>query len=175
MKAVGFGALAILAMSAGLGMSAGAARAADPPHPLLDAALRCRAVTDDQARLRCFDAAITPIEAGIAGRSIVMVERRQVQRSFFGLSVPRFLRGGDEEDEQQEVRQLDGIVQSASHTGYQLWRVVLREGGTWQTIENSSRQELPRAGATVRIERGPVGNYWLSVNGRRAIRAQRVQ
>jgi len=169
MKGLKVGMLAFLATTAM------PAWAQDPPHPLLDAALRCRSIADDQARLRCFDAAITPIQQGITERRVLMVERREVRRSFFGLSIPRFLRGADEENEADAPRELQTTVQSASHTGYNMWLLTLQEGGTWQTIENSSRQDLPRPGAPVKIERSALGFYWISVNRRLALRARRIR
>lgn len=131
----------------------GVGQASQPaqPQPLLDAALQCRALTDDAERLRCFDAALGQLAQAAAGGSLVLAERRLVE---------------------PPPRLVEGLVRSAREFGYQRWLITLDKGGTWQTIENSDGEPLPRPGQKVRIERTALGGYILEVDGGRNIRAR---
>lgn len=163
------GPVTIAAMMIAAQGNAPAVRQQVDANSLLGAALECRAVTDDAARLRCYDEAVGRLQEANAGGRLVVADRSEVQRSLFGFSIPRMFGGGDD-----APREMEGTVKSAREVGYHNWLIELEEGGTWQTTENSSRQDLPRRGQKVKITRGPVGNYWLAVVGRRGFRAKRV-
>ncbi|HEX8525925.1 hypothetical protein [Allosphingosinicella sp.] len=144
------GAAAILVLTSG-----GAALAADTPHPLVEAALRCRAETNDQLRLRCYDAALNALEQGITRGTVVTRVR-------------------DEREGWEIPNEFEAAVRSARHSGFQRWTVVLETGGTWETMEDSSRQALPRRGEKVKISRAALGNYWMSVEGGRRLKVRRI-
>lgn len=161
-------ALAVTAMAASWAV---AASAQETPHPLLGAALACDREADRDARLRCYEAAMGPIRAGVDAGTLIMIEPRRVRRSFFGLGVPAFLRGS-RDDDGEELRQIDTIVRAARASGYDLV-VDLEEGGTWQTTEGRAGSWLPRPGAEVRVTRGVAG-YFLRFSSGRMYRARRI-
>jgi len=147
--------------------------------PSLSPLLACRSETDDQARLRCFDAAAAAVAQATESGTLVVVNREEVRRtrrSLSGFNLPRLpFFSGDRSQEEEEPQQAEGVVASASETGYRRWLVTLEGGATWQTTEPESMLPLPVKGQKVRIRRGLLNSYFLSVAGQRGIRAMRVR
>jgi hypothetical protein len=164
---VGFGGLVAMAF---VTLQPGAADAAGADqHPLLRAALECRTISDEGARLACFDQAVAGLGEAATRGNLIVADRRETQRSMFGFSLPGIFAGDD------APREIQAVVASAREVGYHNWLIHLEGGGSWQTTENSSRQELPRAGQQVTLTRAFLGNYWISVNGGRQLRVRRVR
>ena len=86
----------LLVMAAAAILAPAAAAAAKGPKSLqrpeaFEALVRCRALTDDAARLRCFDSAAATLQQQAENRDLVVVDRKQIQetkRSLFGLDIP---------------------------------------------------------------------------------------
>ena len=118
---------------------------------LFEALVRCRAVTDDAARLQCFDAAAAALDAAAERREVVVVDRAQVRESrrrLFGLALPRlpiFGGGDDDADDAEEIDHVEGVVASASQNGNGQWIVRLQDGAIWVQVDNSSLALRPRA------------------------------
>ncbi|HYD37440.1 MAG TPA: hypothetical protein VEA60_07490, partial [Allosphingosinicella sp.] len=86
------------------------------PRPeAFEALVRCRALTDDAERLRCFDAASATLQQQAEARELVVVDRKQIQetkRGLFGLDIPDLNPfGGD--DGVPEVKSIESVVRSA--------------------------------------------------------------
>lgn len=163
-------------------LPATAAAAQDPPAAqqrpeLFEALVRCRAITEDVARLQCFDAAAANLQQATERRDLVIVDRQQVRESrrrLFGLPIPNLgdiFGGGD--DEEDEVSSIESNVASAHQVGYGRWVVRLEDGSTWAQTDNSPLASRPRTGQPVRVERGALGSYRMRVNNQPAIRVQR--
>lgn len=155
------------------------AGAADGTPATVSAVVECRALTDDAARLRCYDEAVATLSAATASGAIVVVDReavRNTRRSLFGFSLPKlpFFRG-DTSQEEEEAREVEAVIKSASNLGYDKWQIVLEDGATWQTTEPSAQMATPRAGRSVKIRRAAMGSYMVSVDGGRSVRAMRVR
>jgi hypothetical protein len=171
----------ILLVAAG---AAGAVSAKDPPKvdprrpDVFEALLRCRATQDDAARLACFDAAAANFESAAQKREVVVIDRKQVRetkRTLFGLDIPKlpFFGGGDGHEE-DEVASIEDVVATAIQDGDGRWIVRLQEGGTWHQIDNSPMALRPRPGWKVRIKRGALGSYMMSINNQRGVRVRRT-
>ncbi|HEY1605397.1 MAG TPA: hypothetical protein VGF77_07335 [Allosphingosinicella sp.] len=138
--------------------------------------IKCRTVTEDSARLRCFDQAAAALQQAAERRDIVIVDRaqvRQTRRSLFGiegLRLPFFGGGGDESE---EMSQLDGIVASASQLGDGRWVIRLEEGGTWVQTDDNPISLWPKPGQKVLIRRAALGSYMMRINGQPGVRARR--
>jgi hypothetical protein len=52
--------------------------------------------------------------------------------------------------------------------------VRLQEGGTWHQIDNNPMALRPRPGWKVRIKRGALGSYMMSVNNQPGVRVRRT-
>lgn len=169
----------IAAAGAALLLSSAAVAAKPKPSesPLLRNLTDCRRLTDDAARLRCFDAAAAALTDAAGSGKVVVVERedvRRVRRSLFGFSLPRvpFFSGDDSADDAQE--EITAKIAAAGSLGYDKYQIRLEDGALWQTTEGSSAIDAPKAGDTVVIKRGPLGSYMMRIAGQRAVRAKRV-
>lgn len=150
------------------------------PRPeTYEALIRCRALTDDNARLRCFDSASAAMEAAAERRDLVLVDRAQVRESrrrLFGLALPRLpiFGGGDDDDaEEAEVNSIESPVRSAHQFGYGRWSVTLEDGSTWVQVDNSPIASRPRRGDPVRVQRAALGTYMMRVDGQAGVRVRR--
>jgi len=142
----------------------------------LQALIACRAISDAAARLSCFDRQVAAIDDAEARSDLVIVDRQQIRstrRSLFGLTLPRIalLESGGQDTLPQEV---EGKIRSVSGTPDGKW-VFQLEDAVWRTTEVNAFQADPKAGEDVKIRRGPLGSYKLSVEGRSALRAVRVR
>ena len=145
-------------------------------HPqAFEALVKCRAIAEDAARLRCFDQAAAALQQATENRDIVMIDREQVRetrRSLFGIEGLRlpFFGGGDEKGE--DVTQLDGVVASARDMGGR-WLVHLEDGSTWLQVDDNVIALWPKAGQKVLIKRAALGSYMMRVNGQPGVRVRR--
>jgi hypothetical protein len=148
------------------------------PSPLVTAIDRCRQVTDPAQRLACYDkAAGALVQAANTGAVAVVdqVEIRKARRSLFGFTLPKipFFSGDSTSDEAQ--RQLDSTITSvrALNNGY--YRVVIADNNAvWETSDAGISFDPPRPGQKITILRGPLGSYFLRINGQLGVRGRRV-
>lgn len=142
---------------------------------LFEALVRCRAITDDAARLQCFDAAAAALERAAERRDVVVVDRSQVRESrrrLFGLPLPRLpVFGGD--DDEEEVSSIESNITSAHQIEYGRWVIQLEDGSTWEQTDNNLIAGRPRSGQPVRVNRGALGSYMMRVNGQPGVRVRR--
>ncbi|MBI1188362.1 MAG: hypothetical protein GC206_13695 [Alphaproteobacteria bacterium] len=155
------------------------AQSADMATPdVLERVYACRAISDDAARLACFDAAATALQAAETAGEFAAVDRAQVQsveRDSFGFRipslaalVPRF--GGGEELPDVELT-VERVVQRAN--GYHAF--VMTNGQVWvQVSPERARNVSP--GDTATIRRAMAGSFLMtSSGGRGAHRVRREQ
>lgn len=166
---------------AALGLAAFAtAGVAAPPKPearaeVLQKLLDCRKLSDDPARLACYDARAGAMDQAEAKGDIVVVDREQartVRRQAFGFSLPSldlFQRG----EAPGEVDKVLLKVESARRDGGGKW-VLRLDGQVWRQIDTAELTRDPKVGATVRIRRASMGSFLLSPEGSNsAIRVHR--
>ena len=168
-------------------MSAASAQRGDRPQQrrqqeqpeLFQALVRCRAITEDAARLQCFDAASAALAQAAERRELVVVSREQVRESrrrLFGLALPRlpiFGGGDDAREDPEEITQLEGTVANASQDGYGHWAVRLQDHSLWVQVDDNVLALRPRPGQPVLIRRAALGSYVMRVNGQPGIRVRR--
>ncbi len=160
-------------------LGAGGASAQAPPAgaALVQRLTDCRKLTDDAARLVCFDGATAALAQAEAKGEIVVVDRAQaqaVQRQAFGFSLPSlslFDRGAPE----AAVDNVTGKVAQARTDPTGKWTVKLEDGGTWVQIDSALVMRPLRPGMEVRISRAALGSFQMSVGGQRAFRARRTE
>jgi hypothetical protein len=160
-------------------MPAGAL-ADDPPvqrPPQFEALVRCRAITEDAARLRCFDAAAAALQAATESRDVVVVDRGQVRESrrrLFGLALPRLpIFGGHDEEEEAQVSTVEGVIASATQNGLGQWQIRLQDGAVWMQVDNNTIALRPRPGQPVTVRRAALGSFVMRVNNQPGIRVRR--
>ena len=168
---------ALLTLPAASGAAA-QERGESPQRPeLFEALVRCRTVTDDAARLQCFDNATAALQAAAERREVVVVDRQQVRESrrrLFGLALPRLpVFGGDDDDDEEDVDHIESPIVSAHQVGYGRRVVRLEDGSTWAQTDDTPIAARPRAGQTVRVNRGALGSFMMRVNGQPGVRVRR--
>src|SRR3954447_7866596 len=152
---------------AGAAASAKTASAPAARPAAFEALVKCRAIAEDAARLRCFDQATAALEQAAARRDLVIVDRaqvRQTKRTLFGLELPHLsIFGGNDDDKAEEVSQIEGVVASASETGAGRWSVTLEDGGTWIQVDDNVIAIAPKHGTKVLIKKAALGSYMMRV------------
>jgi hypothetical protein len=170
---------ALLVVSA-LALPAGPALAQAKPEgraALVQKLSDCRKLTDDPARLACYDQATAALEQAEAKGDIVVVDREQartVQRQAFGFSLPSlsvFERG----EQKEAVDNVSGKIASARPDGSGKWVLKLEDGAVWAQIDVTELSLYPKAGQSVTIRKATLGSFLASVEGRRAFRVRRVE
>lgn len=154
------------------------AQRAAPASSHIAALERCRAIADSGQRLACFDGAAAALIGASKRGDATIVDRsevRQVRRSLFGFAMPKlpFFRGDDSASEAAEM--LETRITSARPIGYGRFRITLADGNAvWETTESYSTFDPPRAGQPIKLRRGALGRYTLSINGQRGVTGKRV-
>jgi hypothetical protein len=138
--------------------------------------MACRAMSDAQQRLSCFDRETAAMAQAVESRDLVMVDRdkaRAARRSLFGFSVPDFAgllgRGGDD-----EVKQVEGLVENANENRDGGWTVRLQDGSVWTQIDDTVVPLTPKRGEKVVIRRAAFGSFFMKVGRQPGFRAKRI-
>ncbi len=172
----------LIAFSAGaFAASAAAAGAAEPRTEgraaLVQQLTDCRKLSEDAARLACYDTATAALEQAEAKGDIVVVDREQartVRRQAFGFSLPSmamFERG----EEKEQIDNVSGKIASARQDAAGKWVLRLEDGAVWQQVDAQELSLYPKPGQSVTIRKATLGSFLASVEGRRAFRVRRVE
>ncbi|MDO8408785.1 MAG: hypothetical protein Q7S93_01800 [Phenylobacterium sp.] len=172
----------------GLGLAAASALApmavlaqtpASPPGraAVLQSLLDCRSLSEDSARLACYDQAAGAMDQAEAQGDIVVVDREQarnVRRQAFGFSLPSlalFERGEAPDD----IDNVTGVAKRAYQAASGKWVIELEDGAVWQQTDTEKLVRRPRPGTKVEIRKASMGSFFMNLDGQRAVRAQRVE
>lgn len=147
-------------------------RSGEAPPAVFSRVTDCRTIRDDAQRLACFDREVAALAQAQATREVVVVDRDAVQRtrrSLFGLTLPDVGRlfGDDQENE------INSTVVAARLGNLGMASIQIEGGAVWVQTEGRPMTRPPRAGMPVRIRRGALGSYLLSVDGQRSVRVVR--
>jgi hypothetical protein len=147
-----------------------------PPKVYADL-VACRAITQAEQRLACFDAASSTIEQAREAREIVLLDRtavRKAKKSLFGFSLPKlpFFGGDDDDDGDDPVTEITSTFESVREIGYGKWQFTIPDGGTWQSTEPLS--SAPKEGQAVTLKRGIAGGYMMRIGKGPLRRVKRV-
>ncbi|WP_165912149.1 hypothetical protein [Novosphingobium sp. PhB165] len=163
-------------------VAASAAKKAEetpPPPELFQHLLDCRTITDGPARLTCFDRQSAALDDAMRKKEIVVADKQAVQRAkrgLFGFAAPvaKLMGFGGSEDDANEIKEVSTTVESARHNANG-WVVTLADGSTWEQNDTRDFVLSPKPGNEVRITRGVLGTYFVSVHGQAAVKMRRVQ
>ncbi|HEX8262885.1 MAG TPA: hypothetical protein VF547_08435 [Allosphingosinicella sp.] len=142
-----------------------------------EALVRCRALADDAARLRCFDSAAATLQQQAENRDLVVVDRKQIQetkRGLFGLDIPNLNPfGGGGDDGVEEIKSIESTIRSAMQDGDGRWIVTLEDGSTWAQTDSYPFAVNPKRGHKVKVVKASMGSYMMRVNNQPGVRAKR--
>ena len=164
-------ALAVAAAPAALAQSK-AQRAA-----IVQKLLDCKTLTDNAARLACYDQAAAAFDQAEAKGDVVVIDReqaRKVRKQAFGFSLPSisiFAKG----ETQEEVDTFDGVVAGARQNGAGSWVIKLEDGAIWTQVGVEDLFKTPQVGMKVKIRKAALGSYMMSVDNGGGFKAHRVQ
>lgn len=142
---------------------------------------QCRTLTNDSARLACFDKAVDALTRSADSGETVVVDREQIRsarKGLFGFVMPRipFLTGHDDgtaNDKADEARLETSVVSSRS-IGNGKYRFSVDGGGIWETTETSMTFDQPKPRQAIILERGSLGGYFVRVGNGRRVAVRRV-
>jgi hypothetical protein len=156
--------------------AAAAAKAPPPMSPYVNALDQCRQITDSAQRLACYDRAAGALVAASRSGQVNVVDRgelRQARRSLFGFSMPRLPFFSGDQSAGDTPDQIESTIKAAGDIGYGKYRIIIVEGNAaWETTEPTFRQ--PKAGQKIIIRRGPLGSYFLRIDGNAGVKGRRV-
>lgn len=118
----------------------GVATAKEKIEPRLEAVMACQSVTDDTARLQCFDQAVAPLQKALVHGTMILEEKKGPLA-------------------------MEGVVKASGQTSANRYWVELENGDRWTLTPKSSRPKAPPVGSTVRMKKTLWGGYWLSGSG----------
>ena len=144
---------------------------------MLQELVDCRKLSDDAARLACYDKASASLDQAEQKGDIVVVDReqaRKVRRQAFGFSLPSislFEKG----ETQEELENVAGEVAVASVNGAGKWTIRLKDGAIWVQIDNNELHRTPKPGNPVKIRQASMGSFMMSINNGGGFRVRRVE
>ena len=159
-----------------LAASAAAQSGPAPSRPdILEGLLACRGIAGAEARLACFDGAAAAFEVAEQQGEVTVIDQvqaRETRARLFGLDLETAnLFGRLRQDDPVEAVETNLI--SARQDGRDQWTFVLADGSTWRQIDMERVSGRTSPGAAVRIRKGAMGSYLLSVSGSRSVRVRR--
>jgi hypothetical protein len=146
---------------------------------LVRAVQNCQSITDNGARLACYDRAASALVTATTRGEVAIVDRnqvRQVRRSLFGFGLPRipFFSGTKNRDVEEEPKELQATLASFRPVGNGYFRFTLADPqSSWESTEASNVFE-PKSGSKVTISHGALGSYWAEISGQPAVKVRRV-
>lgn len=143
------------------------------PPAAYQSVLDCRATAQADARLACFDAAVTALAAATASREVIVVAKEEVERrerERFGAPAVPALAGVDGE----ALDNLDTTIAAISYTPFGKLIIGLPDGATWEQIDSRELARDPKIGMEVKLRKATLGSFLVNVGGQTAIRMRRV-
>jgi hypothetical protein len=169
----------VIVSLAAIGLAATAATAAKAPQamsPYINALEQCRQIADAAQRLACYDRAAPALVTASRSGEVNVVDRgqlREARRSLFGFSMPKLPFFSGDQSAGDTPDQIETTIKSAWDLGYGKYRIKVTEGdAVWETTEESFRE--PKSGQKIVIRRGPMGSYFLRINGNVGVKGRRV-
>ncbi|GFM29935.1 hypothetical protein [Novosphingobium sp. PY1] len=153
---------------------------APAPPEVYQQLMGCRSIAEATDRLACYDRQTEVLDTATRSKEVVIADKKalkEARRGLFGFTAPigRLMGfGGNEDDDAEAVKEIETSVSDVRHSRAG-WRLDLADGSTWEQNDTRDFVLSPKVGNPVRIGRGALGTYFVSVNGQRAIKMRRVK
>jgi nucleoside phosphorylase len=137
--------------------------------------MACRGITENTARLACFDTAAGALDSAERQGDLVVIDRAGVaetRRQLFGFEMPSLPRLFGPEGA-VELESIDSTLASASSVGEGRWVFRLADGSEWRQIDSERVRFRNSPGQPVRVRKGALSSFLLTVDGSRAVRVRR--
>lgn len=153
-------------------------KALTAPPAIYTELVACKDIAEAGARLACYDEKVAALQTAQSSNQVVIADREQVRearRGLFGLSLPRIKLFGGDGDEGDQIKEIEGVIQSARTIRSGKWLIRLEDGALWQqTDPPRSTMRRPRAGDSITIERAALGSFLAKVNDGRGFKVKRI-
>ncbi len=136
----------------------------------------CRSIENAEARLACYDEKVTILDEAQKRKDIVLTDKEAVKatkKGLFGFDLPSLKIFGDDDDE-DEVKEIESVVKSASQSREGALLVTLADGARWQQIDTKILNRKIKEGMTVRIRKASLGSFLVNIDSLPAIRMKRI-
>ena len=137
--------------------------------------LDCRAITDADKRLACFDGSVAAMaDAEVKGDLVTIdrAQRREVRRQAFGLVLPS-LAMFDRGEKGEDADRITTTVAEASRGPTGRWMIELEGGARWRQTDDTDLFKTPHKGSLAVVRRGALGSFFVKIDGDSAFRAHR--
>jgi hypothetical protein len=137
--------------------------------------MACRGIAENAARLACFDTAAGALDTAERQGDLVVIDRAGVaetRRQLFGFEMPSLPRLFGPEGA-VELESIDSTLASASSVGEGRWVFRLADGSEWRQIDSERVRFRNSPGQPVRVRKGALSSFLLTIDGSRAVRVRR--
>ncbi len=137
--------------------------------------MACRGIAENTARLACFDTAAGALDTAERQGDLVVIDRAGVaetRRQLFGFEMPSLPRLFGPEGA-VELESIDSTLASASSVGEGRWVFRLADGSEWRQIDSERVRFRNSPGQPVRVRKGALSSFLLTIDGSRAVRVRR--
>ncbi len=138
----------------------------------------CRSITDQTARLACYDREVAAVDAAEARKDLVVVDREQLRktrRTLFGLTLPDLSIFGDDSPDEEGMSRIESRIRRLAQDPYGKWIFELEDGARWIQTDTRALSIRPQPGQPIVIRKAAMGSYLANVNKQNAIRMKRAR
>lgn len=158
------------------------AAAQEPPATpdALTQVYACAALTEEAARLTCYDTAVGRLRTEQSTGNIVAVDRGQIEtieRESFGFALPSLptIFRRDPTREQEAMSEANFTIERVSRHADGRSTFYMTDGAAWTQVESESARNA-RPGENVTVRRAALGSFMMSFeSGGRSQRVRRSQ
>ena len=141
----------------------------------MDRLVACRQIAAADARLACYDAAVSRFEDAQRQGDVVVVDRSQVnqaRRQLFGFQLPSVTLF-DQGERPENIEAIETTLVRAGQSGEGRWLFTLADESVWRQVDTERVTFRNRQGEEVRVRRAALGSYLMTVGNSRAVRVRR--
>ncbi len=137
--------------------------------------VNCRAIAAASDRLACFDRSAQGLQTALSSGELLVVDRAQAtaarRQAFGSTEAPAdILQPPRPED---RIDAIETTLVRASQADDNRWTFVLADGSTWRQTDTDRVRIVNREGEAVRVRRGALGSYLLTVGRSGVVRVRR--
>lgn len=144
----------------------------------LEGLKKCQLLTDDIARLDCFDSAVNAIVVANDAGEVKVIDRedvRQTRRSLFGFALPKINLFGSEDEDQDSDELFRTTITNVRYTSSSQARFTTAEGAVWEMRNIPRRLRTIEPGQEVEFKPATFGYFFVRIGGQMGVKGRRVQ
>jgi hypothetical protein len=152
--------------------------APDPPRAAVVQALTdCRKLTDDTARLACYDKAAIAFDQAETQGQVVVIDREQVKavrRQAFGFNLPTLHIFDRTTKTEEGLDHVELDIDHAYRNAQGRWVLASTNGAVWRQTDDFDIGQEPHKGSKLSIKNGLLGSFFCKIDSTPQMRCERV-